>query len=46
MEGSEVSLLVEKLRTYIIHEDVWVMNGEGMAFGHPIDRVTNNVSKN
>ena len=35
MKGSEVRLSVEKLGGYLIHEDVWVVNGEGTAFGHP-----------
>jgi len=35
MEGAEVRLPIKKLRSYLLHEDIRIVNGESTAFGHP-----------
>ena len=37
MKGTKATLLVEKLRGYVCHEHLWVVNGEGLALRHPVD---------
>ena len=36
VERAEVSLLIEELGSDLGHEEVGVVNGEGAAFGHPV----------
>ena len=38
MEGSNVRLMGEELRSNLFHEDVGVMNGKCVALGYPAER--------
>ncbi len=35
MERTKTTLLIEETRSYVHHEDIWVVNSEGVALRYP-----------